>query len=147
MLGRVLVIMGVVAGSTGLVLLAGPAHASFPGRNGKIAFARDRGGGPTVDVMSADGASPKRLARSGDDAPAPSWSAGGSKVAYVRAHGSSEIYVVDASGKHAKRLTNNRVSDTAPAWSPDGSKIAFVRNAAATPRSTSWARTARTRST
>ena len=65
--------MGVVAGSTGSALLAGPAHAAFPGRNGKIAFARDQGGGPTVDVMSADGASPKRLARSGDDAPAPSW--------------------------------------------------------------------------
>jgi Tol biopolymer transport system component len=65
--------------------------------------------------MSADGASPKRLARSGDDAPAPSWSEDGSKVAYVRVHGSSEIYVIDASGKHAKRLTNNRVSDTAPA--------------------------------
>ena len=108
-----------------------PARASFPGRNGKIAFARDEGsGGPAVDVMDADGgALPKRLAKSGDDAPAPSWSADGSKVAYVPARGSSEIYVVDARGKHPRRLTNNRVSDTAPAWSPDGSKIAFVENA------------------
>src|SRR5438552_12271318 len=112
--------MGVVAGSTGSALLAGPAHAAFPGRNGKIAFARDQGGGPTVDVMSADGASPKRLARSGDDAPAPSWSADGRKGAYVRARGSSEIYGVDARGKHAKPLTNNRVSDTAPGGSPAG---------------------------
>jgi TolB protein len=125
-LWRVLVIVGMVAGSIGSALLAGAAHASFPGRSGKIAFARDAGGGSAVDEMTIGGSLPKRLVKSGDDAPAPSWSANGSKLAYVRAQGSSEIYVVDANGKHARRLTNNRVSDTAPAWSPDGSLIAFT---------------------
>jgi Tol biopolymer transport system component len=128
-LWRVLVIVGMVAGSIGSALLAGAADASFPGRNGKIAFARDAGGGSAVEEMTIGGSLPKRLVKSGDDAPAPSWSANGSKLAYVRAQGSSEIYVVDANGKHARRLTNNRVSDTAPVVSPDGSKIAFVRNA------------------
>ena len=131
MAARLLTILGLVAGMSVWAIAAAPAGASFPGRNGRIAFARDEGrGGPAVDVMSADGGTPKRLARSGDDAPAPSWSADGSKLVYTAAaRTSGEIYVVDAHGRHPKRLTNNRVSDTAPAWSPDGSKIAFVRNA------------------
>ena len=126
---RLLLTFALALGLSAVPIATVPAGASFPGRNGRIAFARDEGsGGPAVDAMNAEGGAPKRLAKSGADAPAPAWSPDGSKLAYVRAHGSGEIYVVAASGKHAKRLTNNRVSDSAPGWSPDGSKIAFVRN-------------------
>lgn len=126
---RLFLTLALTSGLSAVPIATVPAGTSFPGRNGRIAFARDEGsGGPAVDVMNADGGAPKRLAKSGADAPAPVWSPDGSKLAYVRAHGSGEIYVVAASGKHAKRLTNNRVSDSAPAWSPDGSKIAFVRS-------------------
>jgi TolB protein len=101
--------------------------ASFPGQNGKIAFARDTGT-PAVYVMDADGSHPKRIAASGSDAPAPSWSADGSKLAFVKRAGrSDEIFVSDARGNHAQRLTKNRLTDGAPTWSPDGTKLAFTR--------------------
>ena len=116
-------IVGVVAGSLGPALLAGPAHASFPGRNGKIAFARDQSGGSTVDLMSADGASPKRIARSGDDAPAPSWSPDGSLIAFsTDRHQSafdSQIYVMNADGSNQHALTDeDGVIDRHPTWQP-----------------------------
>ena len=80
---RLITIVGLVAGLSAAWVAApvavAPARASFPGRNGKIAFARDEGrGGPAVDLMNADGGVPKRLTKSGADAPAPSWSADGS---------------------------------------------------------------------
>ncbi len=105
----------------------GAGAASFPGENGKIAFARDTGT-PAVYVMNADGSNPKRIAASGSDDPAPSWSADGTKLAFAKLAGrSDEIYVSDARGRHLQRLTKNRVTDGAPTWSPDGTKIAFTR--------------------
>ncbi|HMG26881.1 MAG TPA: hypothetical protein VKH36_08725, partial [Acidimicrobiia bacterium] len=70
MAARLLTMLGLFAGVSASAIAAAPAGAPFPGRNGRIAFARDEGrGGPAVDVMSAEGGIPKRLARSGDDAP------------------------------------------------------------------------------
>jgi hypothetical protein len=64
-------------------------RAGFPGRNGLIAFAHDEGGAPVVDVVKGDSSLPKKLVRSGADAPAPSWTPDGSKIAYVRVKGGS----------------------------------------------------------
>jgi TolB protein len=130
---RILLAIGATAALLGCTLAAsltieGPAAAaaSFPGQNGKIAFARDTGT-PAIYVMNADGSKPHRIAASGSDAPAPSWSADGSKLAFVKHAGrSDEIYVSDARGKHLQRLTSNRFTDGAPTWSPDGTKIAFT---------------------
>ena len=111
----------------GSAFAALPASAgSFPGGNGKIAFARDTGT-PAIWIMNADGTHAKRIAASGTDAPAPSWSADGSKLAFVGSPGGgSEIVVSDARGKHVKRLTKNKVTDGGPSWSPDGTQIAFT---------------------
>ncbi|MCJ7436742.1 MAG: hypothetical protein MUP97_03135 [Acidimicrobiia bacterium] len=69
------------------------------------------------------------IARSGDDAPSPSWSADGTKLAFVGVkHGSSEIFVTDARGNHTKRLTKTDVNESAPTWSPDGAQILFATN-------------------
>jgi len=81
----------------------------------RVAF----GSGPAVWVMNADGSKPRMIARSGDDAPSPSWSADGTKLAFVGVkHGSSEIFVTDARGKHTKRLTKTDVNESAPTWQP-----------------------------
>jgi Tol biopolymer transport system component len=124
---RVIAAVAVLLGS-GLPAIAAPAHAaSFPGRNGKIVFARDTGT-PAVYVMNADGSNPKLLARSGSDAAAPSWSADGSKIVFVANKGrSDDIFVTDRRGKHTRQLTKNRFNEGSPTWSPNGRKIAFTR--------------------
>jgi Tol biopolymer transport system component len=82
-----------------LLLLVAPAHAAFPGKNGKIAF------------------------DSGRDEPDPITCG-----SFGRHPCNSEIYTVNPDGTGVARLTNDLALDEAPAWSPEGLKIAFVRD-------------------
>src|SRR2546428_928433 len=82
-----------------LLLLAAPAHAAFPGKNGKIAFVSNRDD-PHPDTCGTSGNPPCN----------------------------TEIYTMNADGTAVTRLTNNPAADSEPAWSPDGTKIAFVSN-------------------
>ncbi len=108
--------------------IASTASAStFPGANGKIAFQRDTGI-PAIYVMDADGSNPHRIAASGADTPAPSWSADGRRLVYVAVkRGRTGIFVSDARGRHRKQLTKSDSTGGEPTWSPDGTKIAFTR--------------------
>ena len=45
----------------GSVVGAQAANATFPGKNGKIAFASDRSGNSEIYVMNADGSDQRRL--------------------------------------------------------------------------------------
>jgi dipeptidyl aminopeptidase/acylaminoacyl peptidase len=106
--------------------LAAPAHAAFPGANGRIVFTSANrldtvgpGGGPWTRLLSDD-------TRQGQ----PAWAPDGSKVAFrVGPDGDSEIWVVnaDGTGAHAITDTPNPGGDprysSQPAWSPDGSRI------------------------
>ena len=102
-----------------------PAEAAFPGKDGKIAFARSFRiweKKPTLNAPETkfrdDGASDSQAAYSPD----------GSRVAFVRNSPGPEIYVANANGTGTpSRLTNNTVVDTNPVWSHDGTRIAFVR--------------------
>jgi Tol biopolymer transport system component len=105
------------------------AHASFPGPNGKIAFAGGPGSGwGEIFTMNADGTGLVNLTRSGSvNELAPDWSPDGSRIAFVsNRDGNNEIYVMDADGSDARRLTTNAAWDNHPSWSPDGTQIAFA---------------------
>ncbi len=121
-----------------LLALAAPAHAAFPGANGKIAFASDRDdvpfgvrdiftvnpdGGGLVNITSNAGTSD-----SDDD---PAWSPDGRMIAFVRADESGEgtgsfIYLMNADGTGVRRLPNTGFNAANPTWSPDGTRIAFA---------------------
>ena len=101
--------------------LAAPAHAAFPGANGKIAFE-----GSGINVINPDGSGLATLT-TGFDAQ-PIWSADGSKLAFERRQaGNSDIYAIKADGTGLARLTSTSQSENSPAWSPDGTKLAFTR--------------------
>jgi Tol biopolymer transport system component len=115
----------------GLALPA-PAHAAFPGKNGKIAFVRSQlnVSPPLVYTMEPDGSGIAQLpimnlARSNF----PAWSPDGMKIAFTSAVGSgrTDIYVENADGGGQLKLTDDPESDAYPNWSPDGSKIVFTK--------------------
>ena len=106
-----------------------PAHAAFPGGNGKVAF--DRGG--DIYAVNADGTGVTNLTNtgSGDGDNFPAWSPDGTRIAFARIPAGSnlEIYTMNADGTNQTRLTNNSSTyDNHPAWSPDGQKIVFTSN-------------------
>jgi Tol biopolymer transport system component len=97
--------------------------STFPGENGKIAFARTiEGGRWEIFVMNADGTGETRLTNNPAFDGHPDWSPDGEKIAFERDF--DEIYVMNAAdGSGQTRLTTGE----APSWSPDGEKIAFAR--------------------
>jgi Tol biopolymer transport system component len=92
-----------------------PAHAAFPGKNGKIAF---EGKPLSIHTIRPDGSRKRRLTRSGRN---PAFSANGRKIAFERR---GDIWVMRANGSHKKRLIRNGYS---PAFSPSGKKLVFAR--------------------
>jgi Tol biopolymer transport system component len=114
-----------------LALAVPPAHATFPGANGRIAFSSNRSGDVEVYSMNPDGSDLQRLTNAPGEDSAVRWSADGRRLAFVsHRDGQSEIYTMNSDGSDQTRLTSNSAEDVFPAWSPDGSKITFASNRA-----------------
>lgn len=125
-----------------MLALGGPAHAAFPGANGKIAFLSDRDAVANAEIyaMNGDGSEQRALTSSaGREWPA-AWSADGKRLVYARSASLGEfpsrylrqptsegLYVMNADGSEVTRLTSDG-SDDNPGFSPDGSLVVFERN-------------------
>jgi TolB protein len=130
------VVLALVAACMAALVVAvmKPAEATFPGKNGKIAFYSGRGGDPDIYVMKPNGSGVQLLTVDPPSPPvndvAPAWSADGTKIAFssTTTTFNSDIYSMNADGSNRTQLTNSSDLEYAPTWSPDGSKIAYVRD-------------------
>ncbi len=106
-----------------------PAHATFPGANGKIAFASDQAGNIDIYAINPNGTGSTQLTTNPATDTRPAWSPDGTKIAFVSFRdGNAEIYVMNANGTNQTRLTNDPAGEGRPSWSPDGQTIAFHSN-------------------
>jgi Tol biopolymer transport system component len=123
----------ILAATLSWVAAAIPAHAAYPGQNGKIVFLRDF---DSVDLqlftMEPDGSAPTSIYPTGGKS--PSWSPDGRRIAFQGCPNvnlpSCGIWVIDADKGNAVQLTSTRfdaVAGDGPSWSPDGTKLAFTR--------------------
>jgi Tol biopolymer transport system component len=111
--------------------VAAHADATFPGKNGRIAYRWSRGGegfesgqGPRlVGVVSVrpDGAGKRLVARGGDS---PAYSPNGRRIAFLRVH---RLWVAQAAGSGAAPVTPKGWLVGAYEWSPRGTRLAFNR--------------------
>jgi hypothetical protein len=107
-----------------VLALAVPAHAAFPGANGKIAFVDSE----DIWTVNPDGTGRTNLTNAPGSDAAPAWSADGTRIAFMsRRDGDWELWLMNADGTGQVQRTVNSVDDTEPAWSPDGTHLLFVR--------------------
>jgi len=112
-----------------IATMAAPAYATFPGRNGRIAFAE----GPNIFTMNPDGSDVKQLTSYTDDNPAfwENWSADGKQLVFSRfppPDGFGQLWLMNADGSNQHLLLNDPgFDDESPGFAPDGSHVIFMR--------------------
>ena len=113
-----------------LLLSAGPARATFPGPNGRIAFADYLSG--QIYAVNPDGSALRQLTHTGRKGFAgnPSWSANGKRLLFERSRNvNTRIWVMRANGSHKHKVAGDAkgFQDFTPAYTPNGRRIVFTR--------------------
>src|SRR5215213_6380076 len=108
---------------------AQPAEATFPGKNGKIAFQSDAGGNYDIYTMNRNGEKIAKLTTNPADDEDPAFSPDGKRIAFTSDRdGDNDIYMMNVKGHKVVRLTTDPAVDTDANWSLDGKKIVFASN-------------------
>lgn len=110
----------------GLAWAGSPALGTYPGDNGRIAFAAENPGFQ-IYTIRADGTGLRRVTHvPGGGATQPDWSGDGSRIAFGRERhdGTSDVIVMDADGRNRHDLTKSGY-ETQPAFSPDDHHLYF----------------------
>jgi TolB protein len=110
--------------------LATFAHATYPGKNGRIVFVE----GPDIWTVNPDGSDARQLTSfgsSGKAACCASWSADGKTLVFAASDSSTDpaqIWMMKADGSNRHKVLNDpEFDDSYPSLSPDGTTIAFDR--------------------
>jgi Tol biopolymer transport system component len=124
---RWIVSVGAVALFAWLAIPA--AHATFPGKNGRIAFVF----GPDIYTMNPDGSDVRQLTNMVNDNSASweSWSADGRKIVFCEFPApdfTGQLWIMDADGGNRHLLlAEPGFSELRPSFSPDGNTVIFSR--------------------
>ena len=103
-----------------VVVEAGPAEATFPGKPGKIAYQGNDGNDAEIyTIKSGGGGKVKLTDNDTDDGGGLSYSPSSKKIAYSGkdgANGDYEIYTIKPGGGGKFNVTDNDTGDYTPSW-------------------------------
>jgi len=104
-----------------LSFVAIPAHATFPGANGRIAFGRDN----RLYTANPDGTDVQPLTFVSSFL--SDWRADGQRIAFdfSDSDGNEQIVTINPDGSNMQQITFGPGIHEVPSWSPTGTQIAF----------------------
>ena len=120
------VIAAAVAAAALTALAISPVAATYPGRNGRLAFGVRGPDGVAIVSVKPNGKDLQPLTSGNGFHACAAYSADGSKIAYCgNASGPFEIYAMNADGSNDHQVTNLGGFAIFPDYSPNGTRIAF----------------------
>src|SRR5215207_8113269 len=122
-----LVAVVLMACAVALSTVSEKAEATFPGKNGRIAYSAYDGNDYEIYTIDSRGGAKRKETNNNRDDYSPSYSPRGKRIAYVNVDGNdTEIYTIKVGGRTETKLTQNNADEAAPSYSPDGKKIAYM---------------------
>jgi Tol biopolymer transport system component len=104
-----------------------PAHATTPGKNGRIAFAMDKGSGAEIYSIKRDGTGLRKLTSASGSALTPDWSPRGRTIMFaddVNEGTTSYLAIMHSDGSHFRDLTHTGYREH-PDFIPGSRHIVF----------------------
>jgi TolB protein len=123
-----LIVAAVLLACAAVVLaVSREVEATFPGKNGKIAYVAFRVTNGTAEIYTINpgGGGKTQITHNNNDEFSLSYSPNGKKIVYVSGYVNEELYTIDASGGGKTQLTHNNKADYDPDYSPDGKRIVY----------------------
>ena len=109
------------------LVLAPTAHATFPARNGLIAFMADTGGGYQLYTVRPNGRDLRQITHVDGDAIKPDWSPDGRRIAFALNECSVALMNADGSGLRVLPSQTPGGCEGDPSFTPDGSRLVYER--------------------
>jgi Tol biopolymer transport system component len=132
--------LSVLASCAMVLATVGTAHATFPGRNGLIAFQSLTGAGVQIFTVRPNGHDLRQITFLSGNAIAADWSPDGRLIAFEHdAPGEcANVALMNADGSGLIEFPDPTVCQGDPSFTPDGSRIVFDRFDPATNDEAHW---------
>jgi|SRR5215218_4796959 len=106
-----------MACAVALLTVSGKAEATFPGKNGRIAYSGYDGNDYEIYTINSRGGAKRKVTNNNRDDYSPSYSPGGKRIAYVQFdRNDAEIYTINAFGGGKTKVAHNTTDEAAPSW-------------------------------
>lgn len=112
-----------------IVTFVSAAHATFPGRNGRIAFQAQTDSGIQIFTVRPNGRGLQQITHLSGDAVAPDWSPDGRQIALEHdvPGACANVAIMNADGSGLAEFPDPTVCQGDPSFTPDGGRIIFDR--------------------
>lgn len=104
-----------------------PATATFPARNGLIAFSADTSSGSQLFTVQRNGHRLTQITHGRREATTPDWSPDGTRLAYSLDECTIALVRADGTDRHVIPSQTPGGCETDPAFTPDGAHLVFER--------------------
>src|SRR5437899_3173887 len=128
---RILALGATLAAVLSTLWAVTPAHATYPGTNGRLAYITQRQHIWQVFTMDPDGTHVSQVTHFAQRAASMAdidWSPDGTKLTFTREQsGDFDVWTVNADGSGLTNVTHDPKADEGGAhWSPDGTKLVLI---------------------